>query len=350
MSASAPPCRSFWGSDELRASSLTVLDEVRGGLVHFTSTLVDTVPRVYRDLERSLRTRYPDEQIDAPPLLHFGSWIGGDRDGNPFVRPETTSATLELLRDQCLRFLESRIETIAGRLSFSERISGPAGPLTPILEFGEIQFPALAQRLHDLNPEEPYRRALTFIRERVRATAALAAGGYAAPDALLADLREVEQALREDGGGFSAAGDLHDVIRQVEVFGFHFAKLDVRQHAKVHRAALHEVFAGLRILPEYSSLPERQRCEVLAALHRRSPAADPGGHIALQRVDPGDDRDLPDDRAGTLRAPPAGRSTPMSISGAEAPSDVLEVLLFMKESSLSPSRRRPRAAADRAAV
>jgi phosphoenolpyruvate carboxylase len=324
----------LWGSDELRASSLTVLDEVRGGLVHFTSTLVDAVPRLYRDLERSLRTHYPDEQIEAPPLLHFGSWIGGDRDGNPFVKPETTSATLELLRDQCLRFLESRIETIAGRLSFSERISGPAGPLTPILELGEQQFPPLAQRLRELNPEEPYRRALTFIRERVRATAAFAAGGYAAPDQLLADLRTVEQALREDGGGFSAAGDLHDVIRQVEVFGFHFAKLDVRQHAEVHRAALHEVFAGLRVLPEYSSLAEQERCELLAA------------HIADRRpLIPGDISRFSESTQETietfrmisraLSGPHRGAIDAYVVSGAEAPSDVLEVLLFMKESSLS---------------
>jgi phosphoenolpyruvate carboxylase len=324
----------LWGSDELRASSLTVLDEVRGGLVHFTSTLVDTVPRVYRDLERSLRTHYPDEQIDAPPILHFGSWIGGDRDGNPFVKPETTLATLELLRDQCLRFLESRVETIAGRLSFSERISGPAGPLIPILDLGAELFPALAQRLRELNPEEPYRRALTFIRERVRATAAFAQGGYGGPDELLADLRAVARALRDDGGGFSAAGDLHDVIRQVEVFGFHFAKLDVRQHAKVHRAALHEVFAGLRVLPEYSSLSEQERCEVLAA------------HIADRRpLIPGDISRFSESTQETietfrmisraLKGHHRGAIDAYVISGTEAPSDVLEVLLFMKESSLS---------------
>jgi phosphoenolpyruvate carboxylase len=324
----------LWGSDELRASSLTVLDEVRGGLVHFTSTLVDTVPRLYRDLERSLRKHYPGEQIEAPSLLHFGSWIGGDRDGNPFVTPETTVATLELLRDQCLRFLEGRIETIAGRLSFSDRISGPAGPLTPILEFGEEHFPVLAQRLIDLNPEEPYRRALTFIRERVRATGAVADGGYAAPLELLTDLRAVERALQEDGGGFSAAGDLRDVIRQVEVFGFHFAKLDVRQHAKVHRAALHEIFSGLRVLPDYSSLAEDQRCALLAA------------HIADRRpLIPADISRFSEPTqeaietfrmiSRALSGPHRGAIDAYVISGTEAPSDVLETLLFMKESSLA---------------
>ena len=100
-------------------------------------------------------------------------------------------------------------------------------------------FPALAEQLHGLNSEEPYRRALTFIRERVRATAAgdLDAG-YAGPDELLADLRTIESSLKRRGDVYTAAGDLHDLIRQVEVFGFHFATLDIRQHVQVHRAAL----------------------------------------------------------------------------------------------------------------
>ena len=100
----------LWGSDDIRAAELTVLDEVRGGLVHFASTLADTVPRIYRDLERAIAESYPPEDgaepVTVPPLLGFGSWIGGDRDGNPFVTPRMTVAALELMRDQCLRLLE----------------------------------------------------------------------------------------------------------------------------------------------------------------------------------------------------------------------------------------------------
>ncbi len=110
----------LWGSDELRAISPTVVEEVRGGLVHFTSTLVDVVPRVYRELDRALRDAYPGSQIRVPPMLRFGSWIGGDRDGNPFVTPETTERALDLLREQCLRVLEGRLELLSGRLSFSD--------------------------------------------------------------------------------------------------------------------------------------------------------------------------------------------------------------------------------------
>jgi phosphoenolpyruvate carboxylase len=324
----------LWGSDELRAISPTVLEEVRGGLVHFNSTLVDVVPNVYRELERGLRDAYPRADISVPPVLRFGSWIGGDRDGNPFVTPETTLQTLALLRDQCLRFLQGRIETIAGRLSFSEQISPPGPGLDEILALGEELFPDVAHRIAALNADEPYRRALTFVRERVRATNAGADGAYAAPAELLADLRDVEASLRADGGEFSAAGDLHDVIRQVEVFGFHFARLDIRQHARVHRTALEEIFGTLGIVQGYGAMPEAERVALLAA------------HISERRplipADTGRFSDGTREAIETFRmirqaldGPHAGAIDAYIISGTEGPSDMLEVLLMMKESSLA---------------
>lgn len=324
----------LWGSDELRTMSPTVLDEVRGGLVHFTSTLVDVVPRVYRELERSLRSRFPESEITVPPLLHFGSWIGGDRDGNPFVTPDTTAATLTLLRDQCLRFLEGQIEMIAGRLSFSDRITGPAEELAELLAFGEANFEQLAHQLRELNPEEPYRRALTFMRERLRETGVEGGAGYGSPEELVADLRTIERALIADGGSFSAAGDLRDVIRQVEVFGFHFAKLDVRQHVKVHRAALQEIFTAMEIAPGYGVLAEPDRAALLAH------------HITERRpLIPADISRFSDAtreaietfrmiRRALVGSHP-GAIDAYVISGTEGPSDVLEVLLLMKEASLT---------------
>jgi phosphoenolpyruvate carboxylase len=324
----------LWGSDELRAISPTVLEEVRGGLVHFSSTLVDTVPNVYRELERGLRAAFPGEQFDVPPVLRFGSWIGGDRDGNPFVTPETTIQTLALLREQCLRFLEGRIEIVAGRLSFSDEIAMPGPGLDGILSFGEEYFPELARRVAQLNPDEPYRRALTFVRERVRVTAGEGQGAYLSADELLADLRSIEHSLKADGGEFSAAGDLRDVIRQVEVFGFHFAKLDIRQHVKVHRAALDEVFGTLGIADGYAALPEPERAALLAT------------HIAERRpLIPADTSRFSDatrEAIETFRmirraldGRHAGAIDAYIISGTEAPSDLLEVLLLMKEASLA---------------
>ena len=120
-----PTVQELWGSDELRAASLSVIDEVRGGIIYFETTLADAVPRIYRDLEAAVAGAYPGG-VPVPPLLGFGSWIGGDRDGNPHVTPDVTLEALDLMRDRCLAFLERRLEVLAERLSYSERVSGDA--------------------------------------------------------------------------------------------------------------------------------------------------------------------------------------------------------------------------------
>jgi phosphoenolpyruvate carboxylase len=324
----------LWGSDELRAISLTVLDEVRGGLVHFASTLAETVPRIYRDLEQALAEFYPGERFEVPPLLTFGSWIGGDRDGNPFVTSTTTVQALALMREHCLRFLEARVEMLAGRLSLSARVCGPARGLDAILTRGADEFPELAMHLAALNPEEPYRRALTFIRERVRATAQYGVGAYEEPAELLADLRTVERSLIEGAGEFTAAGDLHDVIRQVEVFGFHFARLDIREHARVHRAALSEIYETLGICGDYATLSENERVELLArhiADHRPLIPADIDGFTEKTQETIATFRML----RTALSGPHRGAVEAYVISGTESPADLLEVLLLMKEASLA---------------
>jgi phosphoenolpyruvate carboxylase len=324
----------LWGSDELRATSLTVLDEVRGGLVHFATTLAETVPQVYRDLEEALAEFYPGERFEVPPLLSFGSWIGGDRDGNPFVTPATTVEALDLMREQCLRFLEARVELLAGRLSLSDRVSGAAPGLAPILDAGTERFPVLATQLAALNPEEPYRRALTFVRERVRATMAQDAGAYREPSELLDDLRVVQRSLVDGAGAFTAAGDLHDVIRQVEVFGFHFARLDIREHARVHRRSFAEVYATLGICDEYATLSEDERVALLCrdiADHRPLIPTDVTGFSAGTQETIDTFRMLRSVLSGAHR----GAIQTYVVSGTEHPADLLEVLLMMKEAGLA---------------
>jgi phosphoenolpyruvate carboxylase len=326
----------LWGSDDLRAAELTVADEVRGGLIHFSSTLADAIPRIYRDLEEAVAEFYPettDRPPVVPPLLSFGSWIGGDRDGNPFVTPETTVSALELMREQCLRLMESRLEQLAGRLSLSERLTGAAPGLEPILAAGSERFPELAQRLAGLNLEEPYRRALTFMRERIRATQSRDAGGYAEPQELLSDLRRVEASLCQGQGALTAGSDLRDFIRQVEVFGFHFAQLDIREHALVHRRALAEVYRALGVCEDYEGLPEDARLTLLQAqIADRRPLIP----TDIDRFSEATQETILTFR--TLRATLAeanrGAIQTYIISGSEGPADILEVLLLMKEASL----------------
>jgi phosphoenolpyruvate carboxylase len=324
----------LWGSDEIRAIQLTVLDEVRGGLLHFTRTLVDVVPAIYRELELAVGG-------PVPPLLHFGSWIGGDRDGNPFVTAEATRETLALMREQCLRMLDEHMGTVAGRISLSERVAGAAPQLDPLLAHGREHFPGLAEQLADLNPEEPYRRALTFLRERVRVTAAgagieeiVAHGGYRESRELLEDLNVVKDALSADGGQYTATGDLHDLVRLVEVFGFHFGRLDIRQHAGVHRAALDEIFHDLGVEEAYAELDATARMELLVRhIDDQRPLipADIGGFSDATREVITTFRVVHEARAGLHQ----GAIDAYVISGTEGPGDLLEVLLFMKEASLA---------------
>jgi phosphoenolpyruvate carboxylase len=321
----------LWGSDELRAISLKVMDEVRGGLVYFTTTLAAQIPRVYRELEDAIAELYPDAAITVPPLLVFGSWIGGDRDGNPYVTPAITMQALDLMREHCLRFLEGQMELLAGRLSLSDRVTGPAQGLGPILEAGTGHFPAsrAARRA------EPGGALPSGVRERVRATAREAnPEGYAEADELLADLQRVERSLADGAGGFTAAGDLRDVIRQVEVFGFHFARLDIREHAGIHRRSLAEIYSKLGICDDYQSLAQDERVAVLCRdiSDRRPPIpADISGFSAGTRETVQTFRMIRTALSGRHRD--AIRT--YIVSGTDGPADLLEVLLFMKEASLA---------------
>jgi phosphoenolpyruvate carboxylase len=329
-----PTVQELWGSDELRAVSPTVLDEVRAGLVLFQTTLADEVPALYRDLEAALAETYPDEAPIVPPLLTFGSWIGGDRDGNPHVTPAMTVEALRLMREQCLRFLEERVGILAQRISLSERIAGPAEGLAGLLAAGAERFPELAEQLHELNPEEPYRRAFTFLRERVRATRDHAPEGYGSPAELLADLRRAERCLCTRGGGLAAAGDLRDVIRQVEVFGFHFARLDVREHARVHRSALDEILRSIGMSAGYAQLAEAERLELLSrATDDQRPVipADVSGFSASTQEVVATFRML----RAVLTGEHRGAVEAYVVSGTEGPADLLEVLLLMKEAGLA---------------
>jgi len=324
----------LWSSNEIRSAKPTVLDEVRAVLVYFGSTFVEVIPEIYRDLEEALHECYPDAQIAVPPFLTFGSWIGGDRDGNPFVTPEATVEALAIMRTAALANLDGRLTGLSGRLSVSELMTSPATVLEPLLDAYRRMFPDLGAELREINAGEPYRQAVTLMRERLRATRDRREGGYRVAAELVADLRQVEASLVAQSAGMITGGELHDVIRLVEVFGFDFATLDVRDHANRHAMALHHVFAITGVEPDYESLDEERRCRLLLAeIESRRPLV------------PIDLDTLPDaarEVVETFRTirwlvnyehPDAIRT--YIISGTEAPSDMLEVLLLMKETKLA---------------
>ncbi|HUR87236.1 MAG TPA: phosphoenolpyruvate carboxylase [Solirubrobacteraceae bacterium] len=330
----AAAVQEMWGSDELRAVTTTVLDEVRAGLIYFSSTLAQVVPRVYRDLESTIRVTYPDSDVPVPPLLGFGSWIGGDRDGNPNVTPQMTASALQLMKDSCLRHHQARVGALAGRITLSTRVAGQPEQLQVLLGGLRERFPDVAAAVAERNPEEPYRQLFKLLAVRLRATRKGWNGGYRRPEELLADLRVAEQSLREQNASFVAEDALRDVIRQVEVFGFHFALLDVRENSSVHRAALDEILSVLGVKDDYAQLPEIERAAILSreiADKRPLIPRDISGFSASTREAVETFRTLHD----LLRGEHPGTIDSYIISNTTCPSDLLEVLLLMKEAGLA---------------
>ena len=272
--------------------------------------------------------------MPVPPLLTFGSWIGGDRDGNPNVTPRMSAAALELMRDACLRHHQQRVAALSSRITLSARVAGEPEELRDLLVRLAERFPDVAANAIERNPEEPYRRLFKLIAARVRATRKGQDGGYEGPGDLLADLRIAERALHEQNAGFVAEDALRDVIRQVEVFGFHFAKLDVREHADVHRAAIGEILSKLGVQDGYEELPEGERIALLAreiADRRPLIPLDISGFGAATREVVETFRTT----YALLRDGHAGAIGSYIVSGTTGPADLLEVLLLMKEVGLA---------------
>lgn len=330
----AAAIQELWSSDDTRAAAPSVRDEVLGGLAYFPATLVHVIPLVYREIEAAVAEAYPQDAITVPSLLSFGSWIGGDRDGNPYVTAEVTIETLDLMREACLSFLEMRVASLAPRMSMSRRVTGEAPLLEPLLADLRSSFPEVAADIERRHPYEPYRQALTLLAARLGATRRAEASGYARPGELDNDLRLLERSLHEQGLRLLARGDLRDLVRQLEVFGFHFARLDIREHANRHRAALAEVLARAGVVERYTELDEQESLSLLEreiADRRSLVPGDLSGFSEQTRDVIETMRAL----ALALRGRHAGAVRSYVVSGTAAPCALLELLLLMKETGLS---------------
>jgi len=324
----------LWYSDEVRSIKLTVLDEVRTSLVYVLSTFVEVIPRVYRDLEHALADRFPENEIQVPTFISLGTWIGGDRDGNPYVTPDVTMEALGIMRAAALGMLESRLTELSGRLSLADTIAGRNSGIEELVTNLAARLSDHATEILELNPGEPYRQALTLMRERVRLTRKERAGAYTNAGELEADLRRVDAALRMQGATRIAEGDLRDVLRLVQVFGFHLATMDIREHANRHTAALADLLAVAGVHPDYAALGESER---FLTLEREINNPRPLVPASVDHFQP-----VTRDVVNTFRMIESALSGHFPdaiqtyiISGAETPSDVLAVLLLMKETGLA---------------
>jgi phosphoenolpyruvate carboxylase len=342
----------LWLTDRARTVKPEVSDEVKTGLWYFDSTLWQVLPQLQRDFETALAQHFPG--VRAPSRwLTFGSWIGGDRDGNPFVTPEVTAQTLKLHRE----FAINRVYESARELSRLLSVSNNRDDIT-------LDMEALIARIKDASshvrqiaqryPSEPYRLVLaglaaqlneTFDRTKATSLYPLNAMANALPlspmlslpvmtpmmteTQLRGALDTVAKSLRAGRAEILADGELRDLQTQVDVFGLHWARLDLRQHSAWHEAAIADVLNKLGTSADYAALSEADKVRVL------SEQLDQPHNSTLDRIGP-----LSEETKRVLDPMALAREAierygreaigVYVISMTNGLSDVLEVLLMMK--------------------
>jgi phosphoenolpyruvate carboxylase len=276
----------LWKTDEVRLNKPTVEAEVKNGLYYFHNSIFQSVPDVYRNLERAVKRIYADEggraSIKVPSFIRFGSWIGGDRDGNPFVTPEVTRAALRL---QCRTALQAYIERVLALghiLTHSAQLATPSAQFAASLERDRLIARTVFRDNQDRFRSEPYRRKLAIMAHRLQRNLTLVdqrlAGylhgalgeGYASEQDFLADLYVIRDSLRTHGDANLAGGKLKDLTRLAETFGFYLAKLDLRQESSVHSAAVAEILERAGRTQAYQALSEEEKLHLLDELLSQS--------------------------------------------------------------------------------
>ncbi len=241
----------LWQTDEVRRRRPTVRDEIKMGLDYYPACLLDTLPRLYESLAADFNEAFGVSlgARELPTLVRFGSWIGGDRDGNPYVTPTCTRDALAMARRVVLAHYDSTLTELIDRLSTSTEQTSAAPELQSALDDYAARLTAVRAQVETLAPSELYRRFLRFVQHRLRAAAAEPPGAdaYRSAQEFADDLNILRVSLAAHGGERVARAWLDPLVRQVATFGFHLHTLDVRQHARVHAHALRELAAGARL-------------------------------------------------------------------------------------------------------
>ncbi|MFD2091789.1 phosphoenolpyruvate carboxylase [Blastococcus deserti] len=326
----------LWQTALLRLSRLRLQDEIDEALRYYDLSLFEVVPAINAELRRALEQRWPGAGLLPRPMLLPGSWIGGDRDGNPFVTADALRRATSRQAETALAHHLAELQALGAELSMSDRLVTPTQELYALAEASRDSSPFRA--------DEPYRRALIGIYARLAATARRVLGrvpgaepenqlpAYGSPDELRADLDVIDTSLRSHGAGPLADDRLRRLREAVEVFGFHLCGLDMRQNSAVHEQVVGEMLAWAGVCDDYASLGEAARVELLAReLTMRRPLVRP-------------DAELSDTARGELDVVRAAaeqvallgpRAVPnYVISMCESVSDVLEAAVLLKEAGL----------------
>lgn len=274
----------IWQTDELRRTRPTPMDEARNAMYYLDEVLTTTLPDMLGDLSDLLAEHGVETDVTKPPL-RFGSWIGGDRDGNPFVTPAVTAEVLRLHNDHAIKVALSLVDKLISQISSSTVIVDVDEALVDSLEADLINLPGLDPRVKELNVSEPYRLKLTCVkakllntRKRVQAGTVHEPGrDYAAAAELAHDLMVVSESLTNNGGDLVAQGRLSRAMQTLAGTGLHLATLDIREHAEKHHEALAPMIDAVSdTAAPYADLDATNRFDVLAAeLASRRPLLTP---------------------------------------------------------------------------
>ncbi|MDQ3028289.1 MAG: phosphoenolpyruvate carboxylase, partial [Pseudomonadota bacterium] len=327
----------LWQTRMLRAVRLGVRDEIENALAYFNYTFIDAVPAVIADVEDCIAA-LPGEgaRPHLPPLIAVGSWVGGDRDGNPFVTAEMLDVAFRRQGGLIFDHYLAQVHALGAEL-----------PLSGLLARTTPQLAQLADESPDRSPhrqDEPYRRALTGIYARLAATAEgfglrqqqRSAVGSAQPYGSPADFEDalvvIDASLRQGGSALLADGRLRLLRKAVPVFGFHLATLDLRQNSDVHEAVIGELLREAGVVADYRALPEAQRERILLG-ELASPRALRSAFAKYSELAVGELAIFEGAAAAHRRlGPEAIRQYVISKAGSV--SDLLEVAVLLKEVGL----------------
>lgn len=256
----------WWQSEDVRSARPSVLDEVKQGLFYFEKVLFSLIPDIHRSLRAALSSAYPTADVPTNHhLLTFGSWIGGDRDGNQYVTPSLTLQTLRLQHELIIGKYLSELQRISTALSQSEKEVPISEELAESISRDRDELIGFIEQPRFDNPRELYRTKLEMMAVRLRLTLGehRHKESYASAEAFKNDLLLIQASLHSNRGERIATCYIEPLITQLHVFGFHLATLDVREHSSRHRATIEEFLSIATVCDGFSLLDEAQKQHIL---------------------------------------------------------------------------------------
>ncbi len=269
----------LWKTEEVRADKPSVVQEIETSLYFFKTTIFSVIPELYKNLHRALKHYYPNDKFNIPRIIAFGSWVGGDRDGNPFVTPELTRKALRLQQVHILTEYVERVETLSDLLTHNDKFCELSVDLKQDLAVStDLAKATYGERVDREHTTEPYRRKLGMVLYRLRQRIVQCeqylegksdvdiAFAYQSADEFKQDLLLIHHSLRKHNDANLANGSLRDLIRLVEVFNFYLNKLDIRQESIEHSTVVAEIVKVNDLQADYLALPEKEKVALLSGL------------------------------------------------------------------------------------